>query len=111
MLNLECPLSFVSLAALVQHRAPEINPLVAMAKPTSNTPAPAAIPSSRHALMWTAKRTALFTGNGLPRGRTRAWFVVLGSWLASFSGLGLSNNMATLQAYISTHQLKDYNEW
>ncbi|KAF7550023.1 hypothetical protein G7Z17_g5999 [Cylindrodendrum hubeiense] len=45
-----------------------------------------------------------------PEGGLRAWLVVLGAWLAAFSGMGLSNSMATIHAYISTHQLADYSE-
>lgn len=45
-----------------------------------------------------------------PEGGLRAWLVVLGSWLASFGALGISNSMATMHAYVSEHQLADYSE-
>ncbi|KAH6670920.1 riboflavin transporter MCH5 [Plectosphaerella plurivora] len=45
-----------------------------------------------------------------PEGGLRAWLVVLGSWLASFGALGISNTMATIHAYVSEHQLADYSE-
>ncbi|WQF89521.1 Putative major facilitator superfamily, MFS transporter superfamily [Colletotrichum destructivum] len=45
-----------------------------------------------------------------PEGGTRAWSVVLGSWFASFSALGISNSVATIHAYISSHQLAGYSE-
>lgn len=45
-----------------------------------------------------------------PEGGLQAWLVVLGSWLALFSALGLMNTLATFQAYVSTHQLADHSE-
>ncbi|KAK1452672.1 riboflavin transporter MCH5 [Colletotrichum cuscutae] len=45
-----------------------------------------------------------------PEGDLRAWSVVLGSWFASFSALGISNSVATIHAYISSHQLQGYSE-
>ncbi|GJD03917.1 riboflavin transporter MCH5 [Colletotrichum higginsianum] len=45
-----------------------------------------------------------------PEGGMRAWSVVLGSWFASFSALGISNSVATIHAYISSHQLASYSE-
>uniref|UniRef100_L2FSF2 MFS monocarboxylate n=1 Tax=Colletotrichum fructicola (strain Nara gc5) TaxID=1213859 RepID=L2FSF2_COLFN len=45
-----------------------------------------------------------------PEGGLRAWSVVLGSWFASFSALGISNTIATLHAYVGTHQLAGYSE-
>jgi MFS family permease len=45
-----------------------------------------------------------------PEGGTEAWLVVLGSWLALFSSLGLMNILATFQTYVSTHQLIYYDE-
>ncbi|TDZ46905.1 putative transporter MCH4 [Colletotrichum trifolii] len=45
-----------------------------------------------------------------PEGGWKAWSVVLGSWFASFSALGISNTIATLHAYVGTHQLADYTE-
>ncbi|KAJ9134511.1 MFS general substrate transporter [Coniochaeta hoffmannii] len=44
-----------------------------------------------------------------PEGGRRAWLVVLGSWLALFSSLGLMNILATFQTYISKHQLSHYD--
>lgn len=44
-----------------------------------------------------------------PEGGRRAWLVVLGSWLALFSSLGLMNILATFQTYVSTHQLSHYD--
>jgi hypothetical protein len=44
-----------------------------------------------------------------PEGGRRAWLVVLGSWLALFSSLGLMNILATFQTYVSTHQLASYS--
>ncbi|KAK2764739.1 MFS monocarboxylate [Colletotrichum kahawae] len=48
--------------------------------------------------------------NDYPEGGLRAWSVVLGSWFASFSALGISNTIATLHAYVGTHQLAGYSE-
>jgi hypothetical protein len=45
-----------------------------------------------------------------PEGGMMAWLVVLGSWMALFSSLGLMNTMATFQTYITTHQLAGYRE-
>ena len=45
-----------------------------------------------------------------PEGGLQAWLVVMGSWMALFSALGLMNTLATFQAYISTHQLADHSE-
>ena len=44
-----------------------------------------------------------------PEGGWRAWLVVLGSWLALFASLGIMNTMATLQSYVATHQLAEYD--
>ena len=44
-----------------------------------------------------------------PEGGLRAWLVVLGSWMALFSSLGLMNTMATFQTYIATNQLQGYS--
>lgn len=48
--------------------------------------------------------------DGYPEGGLKAWLVVLGSWLALFSALGLMNTLATFQAYVANHQLKDHSE-
>jgi Sugar (and other) transporter len=45
-----------------------------------------------------------------PEGGSRAWLVVLGSWMALFSSLGIMNTMATFQTYITRHQLSHYSE-
>ncbi len=45
-----------------------------------------------------------------PEGGWRAWLVVFGSWCALCSALGLMNTLGTFQAYISVHQLADYDE-
>ncbi|KAG7116372.1 Aspyridones efflux protein apdF like [Verticillium longisporum] len=44
-----------------------------------------------------------------PEGGLRAWLVVLGSWLALFSSLGLMNSLAVFHNYIGTHQLASYS--
>lgn len=44
-----------------------------------------------------------------PEGGKRAWLVVLGSWLALFSALGIMNILATFQTYVSKHQLANYD--
>lgn len=58
------------------------------------------------------RRTASSAGDGetYPEGGLRAWLVVLGAWLALVSSLGLMNTLATFQTYVTTHQLKDYDE-
>lgn len=43
-----------------------------------------------------------------PEGGWRAWGVVLGSWLATFSSMGLMNSIGSFQAYLSRNQLADY---
>lgn len=48
-------------------------------------------------------------GNTYPEGGRQAWLVVLGSFLGLFGSLGLVNTIATFQAYIKNHQLKDYS--
>ncbi|KAF9871602.1 hypothetical protein CkaCkLH20_11013 [Colletotrichum karsti] len=45
-----------------------------------------------------------------PEGGLKAWSVVLGSWFAGFSAFGISNTIATLHAYVGTHQLAGYSE-
>ncbi|VUC33223.1 unnamed protein product [Clonostachys rosea] len=45
-----------------------------------------------------------------PEGGLQAWLVVVGSWFSLLSSLGLMNTIALFQAYVLTHQLKDYNE-
>ncbi|KAG5970819.1 hypothetical protein E4U55_001442 [Claviceps digitariae] len=45
-----------------------------------------------------------------PEGGLRAWLVVLGSWFALMSALGLMNTIGVFQAYTLRHQLKGYSE-
>ncbi|OJJ66291.1 hypothetical protein ASPBRDRAFT_666321 [Aspergillus brasiliensis CBS 101740] len=45
-----------------------------------------------------------------PEGGLKAWSVVLGAWCAMVPAMGLLNSLGTLQAWTSTHQLKDYSE-
>lgn len=45
-----------------------------------------------------------------PEGGTTAWLTVFGAWCGMMGGLGLLNSVATLQAYISTHQLREFAE-
>jgi MFS family permease len=42
-----------------------------------------------------------------PERGLRGWMVVLGSWCALFSSLGIMNTMGSFQEYISMHQLKN----
>jgi len=41
-----------------------------------------------------------------PEGGIQAWLVVLGSWCALFSSLGIMNTMGAFQEHISSNQLK-----
>jgi MFS family permease len=45
-----------------------------------------------------------------PEGGFRAYLVVFGAFSGMFSAFGFMNTIGTLQAYISTHQLSNYNE-
>lgn len=45
-----------------------------------------------------------------PEGGWAAWLVVLGSFFALFSAMGLMNSIAIFQAYTLDHQLKGYSE-
>jgi len=45
-----------------------------------------------------------------PEGGLKAWLVVLGSFCGMLSGFGFMNSVGVFQAYLSTHQLKQYNE-
>lgn len=45
-----------------------------------------------------------------PEGGPEAWGVVFGSWCALVGAMGILNTLGTFEAYISTHQLADYNE-
>lgn len=48
--------------------------------------------------------------NDYPEGGWKAWSVVLGAWCAMIPAMGLLNSLGTLQAWTSTHQLRDYSE-
>jgi MFS family permease len=48
-------------------------------------------------------------GNTYPEGGLEAWLVVLGTFLGLFGSLGLVNTIGTFQAYLQTHQLKEYS--
>ncbi|RDL36406.1 uncharacterized protein BP5553_05758 [Venustampulla echinocandica] len=43
-----------------------------------------------------------------PEGGLRAWLVVFGSWCGMFASLGVLSSLATLQAYLSEHQLASH---
>lgn len=45
-----------------------------------------------------------------PEGGLGAWLVVLGSFSAVVPAFGLMNTIGTFQAYLSTHQLRDFDE-
>lgn len=45
-----------------------------------------------------------------PEGGMQAWLVVLGSWFALFSSLGLMNTIAVFQAYVLKNQLSDHSQ-
>ncbi|KAF7551151.1 hypothetical protein G7046_g7794 [Stylonectria norvegica] len=45
-----------------------------------------------------------------PEGGREAWMVVAGSFFCLFASLGLMNTIAIFQAYVLSHQLKDYSE-
>lgn len=45
-----------------------------------------------------------------PEGGLQAWLVVLGSFCGMVAGFGYMNTIGIYQAYISTHQLSDYDE-
>ena len=45
-----------------------------------------------------------------PEGGWAAWIVVMGSFFALFSAMGLMNSIAIFQAYTLDHQLKGYSE-
>ncbi|KAI1760734.1 MFS general substrate transporter [Hypoxylon sp. FL1150] len=55
-------------------------------------------------------RVTLLGDETYPEGGLQAWLVVLGSWSGLLASLGLMNSIATLQTYIATHQLMDYDE-
>lgn len=43
-----------------------------------------------------------------PEGGLEAWLTVLGAWSGMTAGIGLLNTVASLQSYLSTHQLSNY---
>ncbi|MCJ1378914.1 hypothetical protein MMC17_002013 [Xylographa soralifera] len=45
-----------------------------------------------------------------PEGGFQAWLVVFGSFCGMLAAFGLANAVGTYQAYLSTHQLADYDE-
>ncbi|KAG6005845.1 hypothetical protein E4U54_000278 [Claviceps lovelessii] len=45
-----------------------------------------------------------------PEGGLQAWLVVLGSWFALMSAMGLMNTIGVFQAYTASHQLRGYSE-
>ncbi|KAF2471095.1 MFS monocarboxylate transporter-like protein [Lindgomyces ingoldianus] len=45
-----------------------------------------------------------------PEGGRQAWLVVLGSFCGTIVAFGMMNTVGIFQAYVSEHQLKDYNE-
>lgn len=45
-----------------------------------------------------------------PEGGTRAWLVVLGSFLGMTAGFGYMNTIGVYHAYIAEHQLLNYSE-
>lgn len=49
-------------------------------------------------------------GEEYPEGGLQAWSVVLGAWCAMVPSMGLLNSLGILQAWTSSHQLKDYSE-
>ncbi|KAF2100320.1 monocarboxylate transporter [Rhizodiscina lignyota] len=49
-------------------------------------------------------------GHTYPEGGLQAWLVVAGAFAAMLSSLGVMNTLGVFQAYISTHQLADYDE-
>lgn len=45
-----------------------------------------------------------------PEGGLTGWLVVLGSFSGMLAAFGMMNTVGVFQAYLSTHQLKDYDE-
>ena len=48
--------------------------------------------------------------NAYPEGGRKAWLAVLGAWCALVPSAGFLNTLGALQAWTSSHQLKDYSE-
>ncbi|KAJ5673329.1 hypothetical protein N7507_002456 [Penicillium longicatenatum] len=44
-----------------------------------------------------------------PEGGWNAWSVVLGSWMASFSTIGMMNSLGIFQTYLEEHQPREYS--
>ncbi|KAJ5948054.1 hypothetical protein N7466_001069 [Penicillium verhagenii] len=44
-----------------------------------------------------------------PEGGWSSWSVVIGSWMASFSTIGMMNSLGIFQTYLEAHQLRDYS--
>ncbi|KAK6956348.1 hypothetical protein Daesc_001625 [Daldinia eschscholtzii] len=55
-------------------------------------------------------RETLLGDETYPEGGLEAWIVVFGSWCGLLASLGLMNSIATLQTYVATHQLSNYDE-
>lgn len=45
-----------------------------------------------------------------PEGGLRAWLVTFGAFCGMFAGFGVLNTIGIFQAYLSTHQLKRYDD-
>lgn len=45
-----------------------------------------------------------------PEGGLRAWLVVFGSFSGMLAAFGMMNTIGAFQAYLSTHQLRDYSQ-
>ncbi|PHH70365.1 hypothetical protein CDD82_7175 [Ophiocordyceps australis] len=72
--------------------------------PPPPQPPPLALPPSLRASLsstWSQDDDDLY-----PEGGAAAWLVVLGSWFAMLSAMGLMNTVGILQAYVVEHQLR-----
>lgn len=49
-------------------------------------------------------------GNTYPEGGARAWIVTFGCYCGMFAAFGVMNTIGIFNSYISTHQLKEYDE-
>ncbi|ODA78677.1 hypothetical protein RJ55_06059 [Drechmeria coniospora] len=58
----------------------------------------------------TRASTAASVEETYPEGGAQAWLVVLGSWFAMLSSMGLMNSIGVLQAYTLQHQLRRHSE-
>ncbi|KAJ6187373.1 hypothetical protein N7519_002281 [Penicillium mononematosum] len=86
--------------------APEQEPSPEDVYRTASTVAPSQRSTRRDPV---SRVTTDAEGNTYPEGGLEAWLVVLGSFLGLFGSLGLVNTIGTFQAYIQTHQLKEYS--